>query len=81
MADLNADIHHHISALIAEEHRLRANEESLPEAERRCRLTEVERQLDQTWDLLRQREARREFNQDPRLAQQRSERVVESYEG
>jgi hypothetical protein len=38
-------------------------------------------QLDQCWDLLRQRRARREFGQDPKGAQVRSPEVVEHYEG
>jgi hypothetical protein len=38
-------------------------------------------ELDQCWDLLRQRRARREFGQDPKGAQVRSPEVVERYEG
>jgi hypothetical protein len=42
------------------------------------RATEVA--LDQCWDLLRQRRARRDAGQDPDTAQVRSERVVEGYQ-
>ncbi|HXU47731.1 MAG TPA: DUF2630 family protein, partial [Candidatus Binatia bacterium] len=35
---------------------------------------------DQCWDLLRQREALREFGKDPDRAQVRSADVVENYE-
>jgi hypothetical protein len=37
-------------------------------------------QLDQAWDLLRQRQARREWDQDPERARERPTRVVENYE-
>jgi hypothetical protein len=36
--------------------------------------------LDQCWDLLRQRRARRDAGQDPDAATVRSERVVEGYQ-
>jgi hypothetical protein len=38
-------------------------------------------ELDQCWDLLRQRRALREFGHDPNEAQIRSPNVVEKYEG
>ena len=81
MAESNVDIHRRINELIDEEHRLRSNEQELPDAERRRRLEVLEAELDQVWDLLRQREARREFHQDPGGAHERSSRVVEDYEG
>jgi hypothetical protein len=37
-------------------------------------------QLDQCWDLLRQRRALREFGEDPEKAQPRPPDVVERYE-
>ncbi len=80
MAESNVDIHRHINELIDEEHRLRANEEGLPDPERRQRLELLEAELDRVWDLLRQREARREFRQDPGRAHERSNRMVEGYE-
>jgi 5,10-methylenetetrahydrofolate reductase len=45
-----------------------------------ARLQEIEVELDQCWDLLRQRDAKREFHQDPDTATARSPEVVESYE-
>lgn len=55
----------------------RENEESL-EADRE-RLRAVEAELDRCWDLLRQRRAREEFDQDPDDAQARSAGTVENY--
>jgi Protein of unknown function (DUF2630) len=81
MADQNAEIHRHINELIEEEHSLRGGGPSdLPDDERRRRLAQLETQLDQAWDLLRQRQARREWDQDPDRARERPTRVVENYE-
>jgi hypothetical protein len=44
------------------------------------RLAELKVELDQCWDLLRQREAREEFGQDPDEAAVRDAGVVEGYE-
>jgi hypothetical protein len=44
------------------------------------RLQDIEVMLDQCWDLLRQRRAKREFGQDPDDAHVRSETVVEHYQ-
>jgi len=46
----------------------------------RARLGELKVQLDQCWDLLRQRRALREFADDPDKAKVRPERIVENYE-
>ena len=82
MAD-DIDIQQHIKGLIDEEHGLRtqlgAGEISVEEENQRLRTIEVE--LDQCWDLLRQRRARREFGEDPTGAQVRDAKVVESYQG
>ena len=43
------------------------------------RLRSVEVALDQCWDLLRQRRARRAVRQDPEQAEARPEGVVEGY--
>jgi hypothetical protein len=80
MAESNVEIHRRINELIDEEHRLRSDDEGLPDAERRQRLELLETELDRVWDLLRQREARREFHQDPGRAHERSTRMVEGYE-
>jgi len=44
------------------------------------RLRDIQVALDQCWDLLRQRRARREFGQDPEDAKIRPASVVERYE-
>ena len=45
------------------------------------RLRRLEVMLDQCWDLLRQRRARREFGQNPDEARVRDENTVEGYIG
>ncbi|OXM65121.1 MULTISPECIES: DUF2630 family protein [Amycolatopsis] len=78
MAD--QDIIANIDKLIAEEHELRSRSVGggLSE-EDRARMRRVEEQLDQCWDLLRQRRAAREFGEDPDKAQARPVGEVESY--
>jgi hypothetical protein len=70
----------HISELVAEEHQLRARHvgEGLSDLER-ARLQAVEEDLDQCWDLLRQRRAKAEFGADPDSAEARPAGEVESY--
>ena len=82
MAD-DISIQHHISSLIDEERKLRSALQagSIPLDEEHDRLRRLEVELDQCWDLLRQRRARREFGQDPDGAEVRSERTVEGYTG
>ena len=63
-----------IKALVEEEHELRKSE--APDA---ARLQRVEELLDQCWDLLRQRKARREFGQDEAGTNQRDIPTVEGY--
>lgn len=69
----------HISELMDEEHRLQA--EATPSEEARARVRHLEEQLDQCWDLLRQRRAKREFGDDPDSAQLRDVKTVEGYIG
>lgn len=68
----------HIAALVDEEHRLFAQGNRSPEDQKRLRDVQVE--LDQYWDLLRQRRALREFGDDPSRARLRPGEVVEDYE-
>jgi len=68
----------HINELIEEEHRLRS--EAAP-GDAGERIRHIEEQLDQCWDLLRQRRARREFGADPDGAQTREVKTVEGYIG
>jgi hypothetical protein len=74
-----------IERLVTEEKELRGREQqdrddddSLEADRERLRTVEVE--LDQCWDLLRQRRAKEEFDQDPDNAQVRSSDTVENYE-
>lgn len=69
----------HISALIDEEHKLRDG--GGVAADKAARLRHVEEELDQCWDLLRQRRAKREFGEDPDTAQPRDIGTVERYQG
>jgi predicted nuclease with TOPRIM domain len=77
------DIQQRIKSLIDEEHglrsRLSAGEISVEDENRRLRSLEVE--LDQCWDLLRQRRARREFGENPDEARVRDANTVENYRG
>lgn len=74
-------IHGAIEELVAEEHELWQRESTgqASEADRR-RLDEIRISLDQCWDLLRQRRARRDARQDPDTAATRPPEVVERYE-
>ena len=76
------DILHRINELVAEEHQLErshASEEGMSDEDMN-RLHAVEVALDQCWDLLRQRRARRAAGQDPDVAITRPEDVVEHYD-
>jgi len=69
----------HINELVEEEKRLK-NDPS-PAADAHARIRHLEEQLDQCWDLLRQRRAKREFGDDPDSAQVRDIDTVERYTG
>ncbi|HYZ17250.1 MAG TPA: DUF2630 family protein [Candidatus Acidoferrum sp.] len=71
-------LHEHIERLVAQEHQLFDKGGALSPDERR-RLDEINVQLDRLWDLLRQRRAREEFNQDPGFTTERSAETVEKY--
>jgi hypothetical protein len=68
----------HIQHLVAEEHRL-YEQRAHPQADRK-RLVQVQVELDQCWDLLRQRRALRDVGLDPDEAEVRPPQVVENYE-
>ena len=74
--DQDRDLHQRISALVVEEHQLRETGTSPEHAKR---LNELERQLDQVWDLLRQRQAAREFGHDASEVGERPQSQVEGY--
>jgi Protein of unknown function (DUF2630) len=70
-----------ITRLVDEEHHLEqahVGKGLAPDDAERLRSIEV--QLDQCWDLLRQRRARRDAGQDPDQAEVRDESVVERYQ-
>jgi hypothetical protein len=68
----------YIQRLVEEEHRL-YQQGKLPKADRK-RLEKVQVELDQCWDLLRQRRALRDDGLDPNEAEVRPPQVVENYE-
>lgn len=74
-------IHDSIDRMVAEEHKLWEREAAGEASESdRQRLEAVRVSLDQCWDLLRQRRARRDAGQDPGGAEVRPAEVVERYE-
>ncbi|MEI8408926.1 MULTISPECIES: DUF2630 family protein [unclassified Kribbella] len=72
-----------IDELVAEEHELRTKHAAgqVADEDERARLQALEVELDQCWDLLRQRRAKREFGENPDDAQPRSAGTVEGYLG
>ena len=73
----DASVLAHIQRLVAEEHRL--FEEGELEAAQSKRLKDVQVELDQCWDLLRQRRALRETGGDPAQAHVRPPEVIKKY--
>ena len=69
----------HIQRLVSEEHQL--FEHPSPSAEQTKRLADIQVELDQCWDLLRQRRALRETGHKPSEAHVRPADVVKNYEG
>ena len=71
-----------INELIATEHKLRDQHAAgeLTGAQEREQLRSAEEALDQCWDLLRQRRARREFGENPNDAALRPSGEVEGYQ-
>jgi hypothetical protein len=80
MAD--QEIFEYIDGLITEERALRARStaELGLSSDERSRLREVEVQLDQCWDLLRQRRALSEYGENPSAARVRPADEVEGYQ-
>ncbi|GAC1423350.1 MAG: DUF2630 family protein [Candidatus Velthaea sp.] len=71
-------VHESIEKLVAEEHGLFERGGAMT-PEDRARLSEVNVQLDRLWDLMRQRRAREEFDQNPDDVGERSASTVEKY--
>ena len=68
----------HIDRLVKEEEHLYRQAELA--GDDRERLAELKVELDQCWDLLRQRRALREFGENPEKARVRPAEIVENYE-
>jgi len=79
MAQLDASVLAHIQRLVTEEHKLFDREHLT--SEENHRLTALQVELDQCWDLLRQRRALREFGGDPSQAHARDAETVKKYIG
>jgi Protein of unknown function (DUF2630) len=82
----DASIGNRIEALVAEERRLHEREQldaeqaaQEPLEADRERLAQISVELDQCWDLLRQRRARRDAGENPDEAQSRDVNTVEKY--
>ena len=75
--DDDKDLHAQIDALVEEERRIREGSEHTDE--QRARLHQIEADRDQLWDLVRQRDAKRQYGNDPAEASARPEPQVENY--
>ncbi len=71
------DILARISSLVEEEHKLREGTDH--SEDQRSRINELEGHLDQCWDLLRQRRAKRQYGENPDEADARPEPQVKGY--
>jgi hypothetical protein len=70
----------HINSLVDEEHHLLSRKTGgAASPDEHERLARLEVELDQCWDLLRQRRARRNAGEDPSGASARDENTVEHY--
>jgi hypothetical protein len=72
----DASLRNRIEGMVGEERKLLNSDDP----DRHERLAELKVELDQCWDLLRQREAHEEFGQDPDEASVRDAGTVEGYE-
>jgi hypothetical protein len=80
MANENNDkfVLSHIDQLVKEEEHLYGKDQLNVEDQKR--LADLKVELDQYWDLLRQRRALREFGENPDNAKKRPAKIVENYE-
>ena len=75
------EIMRHIQELVDEEHKLlKMEEEGKLEGDQHDRVRALEVHLDQYWDLLRQRRARRNAGLNPDQATVRDEQIVEHFQ-
>jgi hypothetical protein len=77
----DSDILARIREMVDAEHELRRQMQENPDqiSDGPQRLRDLEESLDQCWDLLRQRRAHREFEQDPDESEPRPRQQVERY--
>jgi predicted nuclease with TOPRIM domain len=78
----DTDVIAHIDELVEQEHELRQRStagEGITDEDRE-RLQRIEVQLDQCWDLLRRRRARRNAGEDPDATPVRDADTVEHYQ-
>ena len=76
--DKDQSVLDHINKLVQEEERLYGKSKLADHDQ--VRLNKLKVELDQCWDLLRQRRALREFGEEPDEAKVRLARIVENYE-
>jgi peptide deformylase len=77
----DTEILKNITELVNEEHELMNQSEGVGlDAEQEARMKSLEVSLDQCWDLLRQRRARRHAGLNPDEAQVRDPGIVEHYQ-
>ena len=82
MTDTDLDLFHRINALSAEEEQLygSASDGAGLTPDERARLDAIKIELDRSYDLLHQRQARAAAGLDPNEAEERPEEVVERYQ-
>lgn len=77
----DTELFQHIEKLVQEEHELMQHAEGVGlDDEQHARMKQLEVSLDQCWDLLRQRRARRHAGLSPEDAQVRDPEIVEHYQ-
>jgi len=74
---MDGEVLRRIEELVSQEHGFQ--EQELLSDDDRARLRGVQVELDQSWDLLRQRRALRAAGQDPNRAQVRPAGIVQKY--
>jgi hypothetical protein len=77
---MDDDVLDQISKMVDEEHQLRSRAVHELSPDDHDRIAEIEVRLDQCWDLLRQRRAKRDAGQDPSQAHVRNADTVEHYQ-
>jgi len=77
-SETDKSVLNHIDQLVKEEERLYGKGQVTVDDQKR--LAELKVQLDQYWDLLRQRRALEEFDENPDRAKKRPAKIVENYE-